>query len=376
MKRRWKQAALVIAAFLVVAGGSAGLPKAAPGAWRLALPGYRYRFPRDHAAHPGFQTEWWYYTGHVRAPEGAVYGFELTFFRVGIRPPSPPVSGGRGGESRSAWALHDVYFAHFALTDPARGRFRATDVISRGALDMAGARTDRYHVWIDDWLARLDGQTHELRADHPEWALDLRLRAAKPPVIHGFGGVSQKAAGRGRASHYYSLTRMQGSGRLRVGEKWLPVEALAWMDHEWGSNQLAPDQVGWDWFSIQLDDGRELMLYRMRRRDGSADPVSSGTLIEASGRARPLRLAEFRLAATEEWRSRRTGGRYPSGWQIQVPGAKLDLTLTPTLREQELVTRGSSGVAYWEGAVRVSGSANGVGYVELTGYAPGSSPGL
>jgi predicted secreted hydrolase len=318
-------------------------------------------------AHPDFQTEWWYYTGHLRAEDGRSYGFELTFFRVGIR---------RGAPSRSAWALRDVYFAHFTITDEARRRFLVADAINRGALGMAGAEAKRYRVWIDEWEASLEGETHHLRATHPEWSLDLKLRSAKPPVIHGRDGISRKAAGPGHASHYYSLTRLRGGGLLRLGKERLAVTGQAWMDHEWGSNQLTPEQVGWDWFSLQLDDGRELMLYLMRRRDGGVDPVSSGTLIEADGRSRHLPLDAFYTRASGEWRSRRTGGRYPSGWSVQVPDANLDLVVTPVLPDQEVVTSGGAGVTYWEGAVRVRGSQTGVGYVELTGYAPGSSPGL
>lgn len=344
---------------------AAGGVRASSSNWRSALPGYRYAFPRDHAAHPNFQTEWWYYTGHLRAADGRRYGFELTFFRVGVR---------REVASCSAWSLRDVYFAHFTLTDEPGRRYRVADRISRGALGMAGARTDRYHVWINGWRAGLEGAAHRLRASHPEFALDLRLLSAKPPVIHGQDGIIRKAAGPGRASHYYSLTRLHGSGTLRLGEERLAVSAQAWMDHEWGSNQLTPEQVGWDWFSLQLEDGRELMLYLMRHRDGSVDPVSSGTLVGPDGRSGHLPLSAFRVTATGEWRSPRTGGRYPSGWRVQVPGARLDLRVRPVLSDQEVVTTGGAGVVYWEGAVRVSGTVAGVGYVELTGYTPASSP--
>jgi predicted secreted hydrolase len=241
---------------------------------------------------------------------------------------------------------------------------------------MAGARTDRYRVWIDTWQVELTGDEHHLRADHSGWAIDLRLRSAKPSVFHGENGVSQKALGRGRASHYYSLTRLVGTGFLRVGREKLPVRALAWMDHEFGSNQLTPQQVGWDWYSLQLDDGRELMLYVMRLRDGGVEPVSSGTAVAVDGRARHLRLSDFHVQATDQWRSPTTGGLYPAGWRIQVLFEKLDVTLQPTVAQQEVVTRGGAGVSYWEGSVRVTGSATGVGYVELTGYARGSSPGI
>jgi predicted secreted hydrolase len=362
-----KRQAYILGLLGVLVGAATWAGEGSNPSWRPARAGYRYAFPRDHAAHPEYQTEWWYYTGHLRARDGRRYGFELTFFRVGVR---------RGVASRSAWALRDVYFAHFTLTDEPLRRFRVADAINRGALGMAGARLDRYRVWIDDWEARLEGGAHRIRASHPEWSLDLRLESAKPPVIHGVDGVSQKAAGPGRASHYYSLTRLRGSGQLRVGEERLAVSGQAWMDHEWGSNQLTEEQVGWDWFSLQLADGRELMLYLMRRRDGSVEPVSGGTLVAPDGRARHLPLSAFRVSATGEWRSSRTRGRYPSGWRVRVPDAGIDLTIAPVLPDQEVVTTGGAGVVYWEGAVRITGSDTGVGYVELTGYAPGSSPGV
>jgi len=320
---------------------STGLaPVAASGpessGWRPALPGYRFAFPRDHANHPAFHTEWWYYTGHLRAGEGRTFGFELTFFRFGIRPP--------GTASRSAWTLRNLYAAHFAVTDEARQRFFSADRASRGALGMAGAASDRYHVWIEDWSSSLQlfkrsnsgpsAGIHRLRAAAGGYRLELDLQSAKPPAIHGRNGVSQKAAGRGRASHYYSLTRLQGGGTLVTPEGRFPVEALAWMDHEFGSNQLAPDQVGWDWFSLQLDDGRDLMLYQLRRRDGRPEPFSSGTLVERDGRTHPLRLQDFHVTALAHWRSPKTGGLYPSRWRVQVPAAHLDLTLAPTLADQ------------------------------------------
>jgi predicted secreted hydrolase len=173
----------------------------------------------------------------------------------------------------------------------------------------------------------------------------------------------------GRASHYYSLTRLLGEGTLTTPGGWHPVRAAAWMDHEFGSNQLDPEQVGWDWFSLQLGDGRELMLYQLRRQDGAVEPLSSGTLVERDGRTRSLRRADFRLTPLIHWRSPRTGGVYPARWRIAVPAAGVDLTVTPTVPDQELATTASTSIAYWEGSVRVSGTTSGRGYVELTGYA-------
>jgi predicted secreted hydrolase len=343
------------------------------GLYRQAVPPYRFRFPRDHAAHPQFQTEWWYYTGHLYAGERR-FGYELTFFQVGIDP--------KRKSSKSAWALHTLYFAHFTLTDENRGTFRFAENISRPALRMAGSETDRYHVWIHDWSAELlpDGKTQRLKASTPDFAVSLDLNSAKPPVVHGTGGVSQKAAGVGRASHYYSMTRMETMGKLTVHGEDLPVAGLSWMDHEFGSNQLTPQQAGWDWFSLQLDNHRELMLYVMRLKDGRLEPVSSGTLVNADGTWKHLPLSAYQIETTARWKSPHTGGVYPAGWIVRVPGENLELRVSPTVPDQELATEGTAGVIYWEGSVRVEGKdrgkpVRGVGYVELTGYT-GPSPGI
>ncbi|MCC2671985.1 MAG: hypothetical protein K0Q72_4456 [Armatimonadetes bacterium] len=336
------------------------------GVYRKAVPPYRFQFPRDHAAHPEFQTEWWYYTGHLES--GArKFGYELTFFQVGVNPWRKT--------SRSRWALHTVYFAHFTVTDENNRRFEFTERINRPALGMAGSDPKRYHVWVDDWSARLaaDRRTHQLRAASPVFGIDLSLLPQKPPVVHGHGGVSQKAKGEGRASHYYSLTRLASRGTLTLDGKHYPVTGLSWMDHEFGSNQLTEQQTGWDWFSLQLDDGRELMLYQLRLKNGQVEPLSSGTLVQADGTWKHLPLSAFRIASSRTWKSPKTGATYPSDWTVRLPGEALELRITPTIPDQELVTENSGGVRYWEGSVRVTGTqrgkpVTGVGYVELTGY--------
>jgi predicted secreted hydrolase len=366
MRRLW----IGIAALLLAAAAFGAAPKAPP--YRAAVPPYTFRFPRDHAAHPQYQTEWWYYTGHLEGG-GRHFGYELTFFQAGIDPARRA--------SKSAWALHTLYFAHFTVTDEDRKTFRFTENTSRSALGMAGSETGRYHVWVHDWSAMLaqNGRTHHLRATGGDFAIDLDVTPQKPPVIHGAGGVSQKAAGRGHASHYYSLTRLRTQGTLHLRGEQIPVSGLSWMDHEFGSNQLTSEQAGWDWFSIQLDDGRELMLYVMRLRNGGIEPLSSGTLVAADGAWKHLPLAAYQIRAIGRWHSPRSGGDYPAGWTVRLPGEGLELTLTPTVPDQELVTRGT-GVTYWEGSVRVRGRQNGraltgAGYVELTGYS-GAAPGI
>jgi len=366
---RFLRVALLLLLALAVTGSVGAVEHDQP--FRRALPGYEFRFPTDHAAHPDFRTEWWYYTGHLSTAQGRTFGFELTFFRHALRRPD--------GTRRSRWALHTLYFAHFAVTDEAGRTFRFQEKVSRGSLGLAGAETSRYLVWVEDWSARLEGQTQRLRAGREDMGLDLTLFPSKRPVIHGRNGVSQKAEGEGYASHYYSITRLAVSGSLAWQGQSYPVTGEAWMDHEFGSNQLKDYQVGWDWFSVQLDSGVELMLYLIRHRDGSIDPTSSGTLIRPDGGSEHLPLSAFHVGVLGSWRSKKSGVTYPSGWRVKVPGYEVDLTLTPTLADQELITQKSTLVNYWEGSVTISGTVagkplQGRGYVELTGYDKESRP--
>jgi predicted secreted hydrolase len=360
-----------VALGMALALAAAAAVSAAPGdGWRAVRAPWRFAFPRDHASHPEFRTEWWYYTGHLEA-EGRAFGYQLTFFRVGLdraRASSP-----------SAWAPHTLFFAHAALTDERGRRFLTDTRLDRPALGLAGADTATYRVWVDDWSAALarDGLTHVLRARIGDATLALDATPLGPPVLHGRDGVSVKSAD-GGASHYYSLTRLRTRGRLTLGGDTLRVSGSSWMDHEFMSTSLSPGQVGWDWFAIGLDDGRDLMLYRLRRADGSDEPASSGTLVARDGGTRHLPRAAWSVSAARVWTSPRSGGRYPAEWTVRVPGEGLELRLTPVLDDQEVDDTGT-GIAYWEGAVRVEGTARGRvvrgrGYVELTGYA-GAPPG-
>jgi predicted secreted hydrolase len=326
---------------------------------------YAFSFPRDHAAHFGYESEWWYYTGHVRAADGRRFGYELTFFRVGLRPGNP-----LPGRGQSAWRGNQLYPAHFALTDESGKQFVHFERLARPALG-AGSSSDRaLDVHVDDWT--LAGtKPFRMHARAGGIAISFAQYAEKPPAIHGHDGFSVKAACATCASHYYSMTRLRTSGTLRYGGQTLTVSGLSWMDHEFGSDELQANQSGWDWFSLQLDDRRELMLYRLREKDGSVTPESSGSLVDRDGRVTHLLLADFSIEATGSWKSPHTGGTYPSGWRVRVPRANVDVVLQPTLSDQELAN--STGVSYWEGAVDardpLSQQTIGVGYVELTGYA-------
>lgn len=333
--------------------------------FKLALPGYKYQFPRDHASHDEFKTEWWYYTGHLKSVAGKKYGFELTFFRIGVEEPNVP--------QKTPWQLNNYYLAHFAITDENNKKFHYFEKLNRSGVNAAGAREDAFYVFNEGWLAEwLNGRFY-IKADTPQFGLHLTLEPMKPPVVHGKDGVSQKAACKGCASHYYSMTRLKADGLLFENGKPVQVSGLSWMDHEFGSNQLTEDQVGWDWFSVQLNNGCELMLYFMRRADGKYDANSSGTFIDKDGKATHITLDQFSQRVIGKWKSPKSGGTYPMGWNVSVPSLKLELSLTPTHEDQELVTKSSTGVTYWEGSTTVSGkvgaeSVSGNAYVEMTGY--------
>jgi predicted secreted hydrolase len=333
-------------------------------AWRDATAGYRFEFPRDHASHPDHQLEWWYYTGNVATASGRRLGFQVTFFRIGVDPvPANP----------SRWAVRDLHMAHLAVSDPDGRRYRFDERLNRGGPGLSGAATDRYRVWNDDWSAGLDAAgRHVLSARTREVGLDLVLEAGKPPAINGVNGISQKGARPGNASHYYSLTRMPTRGTLTIAGERFDVTGESWMDHEFGTSFLEPEQQGWDWLSLQLDDGRELMLYQLRRGDGSRDPRSSGTVVDRDGSTTHLAAGDFALAPTGQTFRAPSGATYPVRWTVRVPGQDLVLDVTTPLDNQELSTAGA-GISYWEGAIDITGTGRGQairgrGYLEMTGY--------
>lgn len=335
--------------------------------YQLALPGRTLSFPSDHYSHPDFKTEWWYYTGHLESESGKRYGYQVTFFRFGLRDRQPEVKD-------KAPLFTELYMAHFALSDLKQKKFYFRERINRGYGERAGAATDRYFVWNENWKVTGDARNHLIQVNDRGTWLELRLTSLKTPVLHGQNGLSQKGEGEGRASYYYSLTRMKTEGELTLEGKKEKIRGLTWMDHEFGSNQLREDQVGWDWFSIQLDNQTELMLFLIRHKDGSPDPYSSGTLVGADATTKHLALNDFRIEVLDRWKSPKSGGNYPMRWKVSIPGEKIELEITPEFVEQELITNRSTRVTYWEGAVRVKGTARnqptaGAGYVEMTGYA-------
>ncbi len=325
---------------------------AADFVYRQALPGYHYQFPRDHFEHPEFRTEWWYYTGNVADSSGRRFGFELVFFRVGER---------HEQTNRSAWSVQDLYLAHAALTDVAGRRFRYDERLNRSGPGIAGASFLNQRVWNGNWQARWNREDQTLDAVTHDFRFHLALHPVKPFVIQGENGVSQKAEGLGRASYYVSLPRLETAGEIALDGATYAVRGTAWMDHEWFSEELAPGESGWDWFSIQLDNNTELMLYHLRHNDGTVDPYSSGTFVDARGVAHHLRRGDFTLQPLAFW------GKYPVQWMIRIPSLDIQLNCKAVLNDQELRGR-KGGPRYWEGAVTYSGTQSGVGYLEMTGY--------
>ena len=332
-------------------------------AFARAIAPRAFVFPQDHGPHPEFRNEWWYVTGNLDNEDGERFGFELTIFRFAL---TPSVSA-----SKSAWRTNQVYIAHLAVTDADNKRFYVAQRYSRGAAGLAGAQAKPFRVWIDDWemAGKAEAGTWHLIADDEDFGIDLELRALKPPVLNGIDGLSQKSADSSNASYYYSITRLQTEGSLRIGENEFTVSGLSWLDREWSTSALAADQVGWDWFALQLDDGSELMIYGLRLENGTRDPASAGTFVSANGVTTHLAYDDVEISVLEEWSSPE-GGSYPSRWLLRVPRFGLELNVTPVISDQELFTT----VRYWEGAVDVTGEhelrpVEGRGYVELTGYA-------
>ena len=361
---------LIMFSLLGVSGVCAEISKETLHEFAPARPGYVYVFPRDHGSHEEFQTEWWYFTGHLSSTNGRRFGYELTFFRRGID--SPEV-----WSNPSAWAMRHLYLAHFALTDEANEQFQFAEKLSRAGINKAGAETDGLNVWIDRWLVKTVAPDHRqfhLQAQAEGFSIDLTIESRKPPVIHGLHGVSRKGQHPEDTSHYYSLTRLDTTGSVVVQGMPLAVNGVSWMDHEFGSADLAEGLVGWDWLSLQLENEYDIMAYGLRRADGTFDPASSGTLVRPNGSSTSLSLEEIRVSVQGHWTSPVSGARYPNQWTLSIPSEAMELKISPRMVDQELVTRRSTGVTYWEGAVDVTGlwkgqEIHGRGYVELTGYA-------
>ncbi len=318
-----------------------------------------FRFPRDHSAHTAYRHEWWYFTGNLQAANGRPFGYQFTLFRFSLIPKAPLRT--------SSWAPQSVYMGHLAITDIEGEAFHTRQKLSRDALGLAGAVSEPFAVWLEDW--RVQGAPERIwplrvRARSSGLGIDLTLQPGKPLVLQGDQGLSRKGPELGNASYYYSFPRLESRGTVTLNEEVLEVSGRSWMDREWGSSALGVGVEGWDWFALQLEDGRDLMFYHLRRSDGSADPHSGGVVIEASGSTESLSIGDVGIEVLADWNSPVTGVSYPAAWRISIPSHELHLEVRPRLANQEW----TEPIRYWEGAVTVLGDVVGLGYVELTGY--------
>jgi predicted secreted hydrolase len=331
-----------------------------------ALPGRPLVFPADHGPHPDYRAEWWYFTGNLEEAAGRHFGFQLTIFRFAVAGEATPRD--------SDWASRQIWMGHLAVSDPAGGRFVHRERLSRGALGLAGARAEPLAVWLDDWRIESTGPDFlplRLVAADEGLRLDLTLTAGKPRVLQGKDGLSAKGPEPGNASWYYSYMRLPASGEIAIGNDTFAVSGQAWLDREWSTSALGEGVEGWDWFALQFDDQSELMVYRLRREDGTADVHSAGTFVDPSGQVTRLAVDDFDLTPTRRWTSPESGATYPVGWTVAVPRLALSVEVEPWQDDQEM----NVAVRYWEGAMRVRGTragrpVAGHGYLELAGYRP------
>ena len=348
---------------LVLAGQGDGSSRDVQGYTRAGGP-IPFVFPDDFGPHPDYQTEWWYYTGNLTTPEGRHFGYQLTFFRRALLPPTEQIS------RTSDWATGQAYMAHFAISDSQSTQHYAFERLARGSAGIAGAQSEPYRVWLEDWEVKLiDAGVYHLTAKQDGIAIDLTLTDVKGPVPHGDQGSSQKGPEPGNASYYYSQSRLVSDGSVSIGAQTYPVSGLSWKDHEYSTSALSAGQIGWDWFSIQLDNNTEIMIFQIRRDDGSIDPYSSGSIIGADGDVVHLNASDFEIKVLDTWKSPNNQAIYPASWRINIPTQAIQLIIDPHMANQEM----DLSYAYWEGAVKVTGVVSGLdvignGYVEMTGY--------
>ena len=320
---------------------------------------YTVQVPGDFFHKQGYQVQWWYFTGHLSDGEGREFGYELTFFAVGIQ----------RRDYASHFGVQQIYISHFAISDIEGNTFYFSDDADAGVFDYAGADDKQLRVWVG--RNRLHGTFQDMRlmAADGEKSLALRLKPVKPLALNGMNGFSRKSEDSPfTASVYFSYTRMHTEGKLAIGDKVFTVKGESWFDREITTRGLSDKQSGWDWFAVQLDDDREIMISLLRKRDGSIDRYSSGTLVYRDGTFRHLARDGFSVKVLSHYRSKKTGARYPSLWEVSIPSEDLKIRIVPLIEDQEVIARKSTGNYYWEGACRVEGSARGRAYIEMTGY--------
>lgn len=327
----------------------------------------KFNFPEDHGPHPGFKTEWWYFTGNLTTKDNKKFGYQFTIFRSALSKTET--------SRNSEWNSNQIYMSHFAVTDVSDNEFFFEERFSREGNKLAGAQSEPFKVWLEDWQISETGDGNsfdlpdlQISAKNEKAEINLKLKSVKPLVLQGDSGLSQKGKQPGNASYYYSYTRLETEGKIILNGKEFNVNGYSWMDREWSTSALSEDQKGWDWFALQLDDSTELMYYQMRKNDGSPDVYSKGILIEKDGTSRTVKKEDLVLEVTDNWTSP-SGEKYPSGWRMKIPSMNIDLKITPSVKDQLM----NVSIRYWEGSVLIEGTKNnskvtGRGYAELTGY--------
>jgi predicted secreted hydrolase len=335
----------------------------ADDAFNQATAPRQWEFPRDHGRHEGFRTEWWYFTGNLSTADGRPFGFELTFFRTSLAAAAP--------KRVSRWGTNDVYFAHAHVSDIQDKQYLIADRTSRARDGLAMASPRDLDVYLLDWSARqsADGVIH-LRAASNEFTISLDCTIERGPILQGPGGLSSKGKQKGDASYYYSLTRLRTSGSIQIGQQRFAVTGLSWMDHEFSSNTLGSDQIGWDWICLQMNKGTDLMVYRMRNAKGETD-YAFATEVGSDAEPHFIDGNAIHMEGSDPWTSPHSGGVYPQRWRLQI-GDLPPLILHTRFNDQEMRSEQSTHITYYEGAAEAtdeSGKVIGEGYLEMTGYA-------
>ena len=330
--------------------------------WRLADKSYKIQLPADHAPHPDHRIEWWYFTGNLTDENGDEFGYQLTFFRIGLN---------NDQDNPSKLALRQIYASHFAISSlSGTPGYWSAEHVRRTGLGIAGGSAER--IWVEEQSVAIDGSRFLLAAAADGYELNMQLVAERPAVLHGDNGYSRKGGEESNASHYYSYTRLRSEGTIKWQGRPLKVKGTSWMDHEWGSSFLDKSSVGWDWFALQLSDGSDLMLFQIRPAKGGVSAFSTATLVDAKGKQAKFETAQIELRPLRFWRSEVSQNSYPVEWELKIPGYQLNVVAK--LDSQEFVgSKDGLGISYWEGAVAARGSGvNGQGYLEMTGY--GNAP--
>ena len=368
------------------------------GGFARAFRSREFEFPQDHLAHPEFKHEWWYLTGNLSTSTGDRMGYQLTLFRIGLKPEEKiiktkdyvsSVTEPSDTQRQSNWRSNHIYMGHLAITDVTNQKFYHYEKFSRGVMGLAGseliktgiqqqngAEATAINIWLEDWTISSHGETTfplSVKAKKGDVAIELTLDPVKPVVYHGYEGLSQRGRKQGNASYYYSITRLDSKGKISIKDQTFNVTGSSWFDREWSTSTLEKQQVGWDWFALQLNDGRDFMFYKLRRNDNSMDRYSNGTIVYKNGETQYLNVEDVDLEETDFWQSPHSNVSYPSAWKIKIPKENLELTVEPFMLDQE----NNLTVRYWEGTVKVTGiqhndrnkeQVSGFGYVELAGY--------